>query len=98
MSEEMIDIEVRMPKETVAIFSKLTKKELLNHLYVLILKVEVQTETIDKMSREKEAINKKVQQAVNKLEDKLGQAEEYGEQARAMIEAVMERWYNYDVD
>ena len=39
-------------------------------------------------------VNKK---KCEKLQTKLDKAEEYIEQARAMIEAIMERWYHYDV-
>ena len=34
---------------------------------------------------------------VKRLQDKITIAESYVEQGRAMIEAVMERWHEYDV-
>ena len=70
--------------------SKLTKKELIalfdNEMEVYRLRCIVAIEDSDR-----------AQQEASELQTKLDKAEAYVEQGRAMVNAVMERWYEYDV-
>jgi hypothetical protein len=84
MNEEMVDIELNLGKEIADKINGMTKKELINDLIVLILKERVQEETIDRVEKERQ-----------NLEKKLSKAESDVEQGRAMIEASMQRWYKY---
>jgi hypothetical protein len=86
MAEEMVDVEVRLGKETADALNKMTKKELINSFCVAALRERVREEDEANMRKE-----------IEKLELKLAKAESYVEQGRAMIESVMERWYKYDV-
>lgn len=90
--EEMIDVPVRLDKDTTGKLYKMTKTELIEKLGAVAVEAEVyrlrcQTavEDTDKAHRE-----------IETLRTKLDKAEAYVEQGRAMIEAVMERWYEYD--
>jgi len=86
MYEEMIDVEVNLGKELADKINKMSKKDLINNLVVTVLKSRVQDETIESLEKEKDAVQLK-----------LDIAQSYVEQGRAMIKAVMERWYEYDV-
>jgi hypothetical protein len=96
MEEEMIDVELNLGKELADKLFKKTKKELLNDVVVLVLKTQVQTETIREMEDEAEAIEKRLNNKISVLDTKLDKAEAYVEQGRAMIESVMNRWHEYD--
>jgi len=81
-----VEIEVRLPQDIIDKFNKMSKKELLNELYCLLLQAE-----IDKRD------TKKAKNEATSMQTKLDKCESSCEQGRAMIEAVMERWYEYDV-
>jgi len=83
--EEYIDIELNLGKELADKINKMNKKELLNNLVVSVMRGRVQQETISNQEKEKDI-----------LQAKLDKAESYVEQGRAMIKAVMNRWYEYD--
>ena len=91
-NEEMIDYEINIDKETADFYAKMTKKELTNRLYISILKLRVQTETINEYSKEQ----KELEYLLEQSENRKSQSEEHTEQARVMINALMERWYNYE--
>ena len=101
--EEIIDVDLVLGKECADKWRKKTKKDLMNDVMVLVLKTRVQTETIDSLEDiERNLINQLEEgialrkKRVSELETKLDKAEAYVEQGRAMINAVMERWYEYD--
>lgn len=90
--DDMITVPVRLDKDTMGRLNKMTKTELIERLGSVAVEAEVyklrcQTavEDADKARRE-----------IETLRTKLDKAEAYVEQGRAMIEAVMERWYEYD--
>ena len=83
--EEMIDIELNLGKELANKIHKMTKNELINIIVVESLRRQVQDETI---------ISLEAENLVSIT--KLNKTEAYVEQGRAMIKAVMERWYEYD--
>jgi len=73
--------------------NKMTKKELIERLCSAVLEAETyklrcQTALMD-VQRERSR--------ANQTEEKLAKAEAYVEQGRAMVNAIMERWYEYDV-
>lgn len=86
MAEEMVDVHLNLPKDMAEAILKMTKKELINRIVVLALRNHVQDETVQTLEKELKA-----------AKIKLNIAESYVEQGRAMINAVMERWYEYDV-
>lgn len=105
--EQMIDVPVDKP--TMDKLNKLTKRELVEKFCAAAVEAEVyklrcQTaiEDADKAIRESETLRKRLDNAdkatreAEVLRTKLYKAESYVEQGRAMIEAVMERWYEYD--
>ena len=92
-ADEMVEIPLQLDKDTADTFWKMPKKELVERLCSSVLEAKVyklrcQTaiEDVDKANRE-----------IAELQTKLDKAESYVEQGRAMIEAVMQRWYEYDV-
>ena len=89
--EDEIDIEVNLGKELADKLNKMSKKELLNRLCVMILKTNVQTETIEDLERT-------VKFGDKTLRSRLQRSEEYNGQARAMIAGIMERWDSYTGD
>jgi len=93
MKEEEIDIELNLGKELADKLTKMNKKELLNRLIVTILKSHVQAETIVDLEKQTESLQKEK----NRAEDHLDKAEHAVEQARAMIEGAMDRWYHYSL-
>lgn len=103
MNEELIDIEVNLGKELADKLLKKTKKEMLNDMVVLILKTRVQQETIASLEGIEQNLIEQLEEGIvlrkrltSELQTKLDKAEAYVEQGRAMINAVMERWYEYD--
>lgn len=86
MAEEMIDVKVRLGEELANEINKMNKTELKNKLVATILRSFVQDETI-----------KRIEKSNEKLQTKLDIAQSYIEQGRSMIDAVMERWHEYDV-
>lgn len=58
------------------------------------LKLRIQTaiETEQTLTRENQALQRELSAAL----ERLAKAEEYVEQGRAMLGAVMERWYHYE--
>ena len=82
--EEQIDIEVNLGKELADKLNKMSKKELLNRLCVMILRNKVQDEEASKLDFE-----------FRTLESKLQRMEEYNGQAEAMLSAITERWHTY---
>lgn len=92
MSEEMIDIPVELDAETTAKLNAMTKKELIEKICAVSLEAKVShmrcviaIEDSDKAFKE-----------IETLKERLDKAETYVEQGRAMINALMDRWYHYD--
>jgi len=83
--EEIVDLEVNLGKELASKLHAMTKKELLSQLGVSVLRNRVQDETVNSLESEKDA-----------LQSKLDKAESYVEQGRAMIESILEKWYDYN--
>ena len=52
MTEECVDVSLYLDKELASKLQKMTKKELLNQLVVLVLKTRVQQETIDELEQQ----------------------------------------------
>lgn len=88
MSDE-VEIDVRLNKETVDKLNRMTKKELINRICVIALEAKVAND--EKIKAQRVLKNER-----EILQTKLDKSEAYIEQGRAMIEAVMERWYEYD--
>lgn len=63
----------------------MNKTELMEMTVVFMLRTKVQQETI-----------KGAENDLGIVERRLKKSEEYNEQARSMLEAIMERWYHYD--
>ena len=80
--EEDIEVEVRMPKEILAKYNKMSKKELQNRLYVSILKNTVQKETIADVER-----TLKIVQASNR------RLHTHINNAKGMIEGITRLWF-----
>lgn len=99
MTEEMIDVNLRLDKGTIAALNKMTKKELINKICVTALECKIAESNAEAFGlRCTVAIEDldRAQRELDKVQAKLDKAETYVEQARAMIESVMERWYHYD--
>ena len=87
IDEEIVDVVQYIEAPLLDKLRKQTKKELIEHgLVPLILKSRVQQETISELER-------KLKNEKETLQTKLDKAEAYVEQGRAMITAIMERWY-----
>jgi len=104
MKEEMVDVDLSLDKETADTLKKMTKAELFNRLIIMILRNRVQDETVRSLEINEERTADRIKgmeqnhkQKIAKVEAKLEKAEFYVEQARAMVEAVMEKWYHYDL-
>jgi len=103
MSEE-ISVEENLGKCLADKISKMNKTELVNALVVQTLRSRVQDENITALEGIEQNLVGQLEEGiilrksiVSELETKLDKAEAYVEQGRAMIEAVMQRWYEYDV-
>jgi hypothetical protein len=99
MSKEMVDVPVRLTKELADKLNKMTKKEAIEKACSLAVEAKVYEhrcnvaiEDADRADKEKEM----ARQEVEILQTKLDKSEAYVEQGRAMINSVMERWYEYD--
>lgn len=98
--DEFMDIPVRVDQETARKLARMTKKEMIDRMCSLAVELEVYkqrckvaVEDADKAAEESERLRKEIES----MQTKLDKSEAYVEQGRAMIEAVMERWYEYDV-
>jgi hypothetical protein len=99
MEKPMTDHTVTLDAETADKLRKLTKNELIEKFAVAALEAETYklrcrtaTETEKEALNEVESLKKRLHVEQAKL-DKAGATVEQG---RAMIEAIMERWYEYD--
>lgn len=90
--EEMIDVPVCLNKATMDKLNNMTKRELIEKLGAAAVEAEVYRLRCKTAMEDSERAAREVE----KLQTKLDKAEAYVEQGRAMIEAVMERWYEYD--
>ena len=79
--EEIVEEELRLPKDTVAKYKSMKKDDLLNTLFVLILRNHVASETIEGL--EKEITRHK--DSIHTLSDNL-------RQAKLVIDAIMSDW------
>lgn len=77
----MIDVEVNLGKELAHKLNKMTKTELLNHLVVVILKSQVQSQTISELEIEKSKSFERLKELKGSLW-----------QAKNMIRSIMDRW------
>ena len=73
-------------------FDRMTKKELLENLEHAAVEAEVFKLRCKTALEDVDRLTKKV----SDLQTNLDKAESFVEQGRAMIEAIMERWYHYD--
>lgn len=89
---EYIDIPVQLDEKTAKALNKMTKPDLIDR--VCSLAVESKTYELRCQTAIEEA--DELQRKVASLQTRLDKAETYIEQARAMIDGVMERWYHYD--
>lgn len=96
MAEEMVDVEINLGEELAKEIYSMKKAELINRLVVMVLRKRVQDETVAKLEADAEKLKAAHKREIETLQTKLDKAEAYVEQGRAMIEAVMERWYEYD--
>lgn len=85
MSEEKVEIEIDLDNEIAVKLGKLTKKELTEKYIEAALGAHV---------AERRA--KAAESEAQRLQTNLDKCEAYLEQSRSMIEAVMQRWYEYD--
>jgi len=92
MKEEMIDVELNLGKEDADRLRKMTKTQLTNAFVAVVLKTRVQRETIGELERG----GNRLKNEIKETERRLVRSEEYVEQARKMIDSVMERWYSYE--
>jgi len=95
----VVETEVRLPKELADKLSKMTKKELIERLILASVECKVAEEKLKAAElRCKTAIEDadQIRREVLELQSKFDQCEGYVEQGRAMVEAITERWYNYD--
>lgn len=76
----------------VANLDKKSKKQLIEFIYLQTRFYNTVGDGIIQVEEEKRALEKEV----DAQRDKVSQSEEKNCQARAMIEAIMERWYDYD--
>jgi len=90
--EEFVDVPVRLDKATTEKMYAMTKKELIEKIGA----VEVEAEVYRLRCQTAVEDADKAHSEIETLRTKLDKAEAYVEQGRAMIEAVMERWYEYD--
>lgn len=92
MAEDMVDIPVTLDRATMDALNKMTRKELIERICSVALEAKVYehrcTVAIEDADRS--------QRELIQLQTKLDKAESYVEQGRAMVTAVMERWYEYD--
>ena len=79
MSEDYVDVSIKLDKETINTLNRMTKSQLIEKILAVALEAKIATNNAKDM------------------QTKLDKSEAYVEQARAMIEAVMNRWYEYDV-
>ena len=91
MSEDEIEVPIRLTKELADKFGKMKKQELMDRCSTLI----VECEMLKLRTKTAIEVSDKYCAKVLKLENKLRKSESDGEQARAMIEAVMEKWHEY---
>ena len=96
-SEEMVEFELMLEKEHKLL--KMTKSELRSKFveasltaHVLDLRLQTEKEHKEQLEQELNRVKKELDRRDNALE----KSEEYNEQARAMIEAIMERWNFYE--
>lgn len=86
-------------KEVDAELRKMTKKDLIDKSASLALELETyKLRCQTAIESEREAMSKvaSLEKELDTERTKLDKAEAYVEQGRAMIEAIMERWYKYD--
>lgn len=95
----MNDHTVTIDAETADKLRKLTKNELIEQFAVAAIEAETyKLRCQTAIEAERKALNE-VEMLKKRLDTertKLDKAEAYVEQGRAMINAIMERWYEYD--
>ena len=103
MNDEYVDVEPKIGKDLADKIKKKTKKDLLNDVFNLLLELDVQKRNVVALEGIEQNLINQLEEGivlrkrrVSELETKLDKAEAYVEQGRAMINAVMERWYEYD--
>ena len=100
MKPIMVDVELELNKETIDALKGMSKKQLRNRFCEIALKCHIAEKKAEAMSlRCKMAIEDadRAQKEVEQLRTKLNKAETYLEQGRAIINAVINRWHEYDV-
>lgn len=94
--EEMVDVEVRLDKELADKINKMTKKELVELIFINGVAHKNEVMNLDSKIDGYHAAIREINNHKEVLQTKLDKAEAYVEQGRAMILSVMERWYEYD--
>lgn len=99
MSEEIVEIPVTLDNETHRKLMAMTKKEIIEKAMATAVKAEVfelrcKTAMNGEADFRKEI--KRLENEVSEYKRKLDISEMYVEQARSMIETIMDRWYSYD--
>ena len=89
MKEEYVDVEVYLDNDIIKAVKGMNKKELINRIFTIALEAKLAE---DKLKAVRQTLTNKAEV----LQTKLDKAEAYVEQGRAMIESVMNRWYEYD--
>lgn len=84
--EDSVEIAVQLDKETYDKLMKMSKKELIDKMANAALDAKIAKSN-----------QKKAENELESYKTKLDKCETHCEQGRAMINAVMERWYEYDV-
>ena len=84
--------EVHIDAETASKLQKFTKAELIEKFCNAAIEAEVYKLRCRTAIEKADAATKRV----HSLQSKLDKAESYVEQGRAMVSAIMERWYEYD--
>ena len=100
MTEEYVEVELRLNKETMNTLKDMTKKQLRNRICEIALESHIAEQKAEMWNlRCQTALEdvERLEKEILQLESKLSQSENYNEQARSMLEAIMERWYHYDV-
>ena len=94
-----VNIEVCLGAELAGKIDKMTKKEIVEVLCAVTLKSHVQNETTRKQELKifdlKQALIDE-ENEVTRGRERLATAERHVEQARAMIDVIMQGWYDYD--
>ena len=98
-NDETTEVELRLDKETMSTLKGMTKKQLRNRICESLLATHVAEQKAEMWNLRCQVALEDAEQwkkENTKLEARLSQSEEHVEQARSMLGAIMESWYEYD--